>query len=168
MLFLRWRIGRVGHWPPTLAVSTWSLRHEFKRGLTVFEFPSFVKKRFHVSHLEFVVNNLDSQEDSFFEELCTKVREAGMYTACLALDNDFSYSGQELEEEVMRASEFIRKAAILGAQLARINPGFVGPPDSPETAKNVVRGLRSLLPIAQRYRVHLALENHGLFGMAPV
>ncbi len=167
MFFLRWRIGRIGSWPPTIAVSTWSLRHEFKKGLSVLAFPDFVRRHFGVKYVEFVVNNFDSEEDSFFRQVAESVRDAGLHTVCLAIHNDFTVPNERLNEEITHASGLIRKAALLEAPFVRVNPGFEGDPDSPSTRQNVVAGLRALVGTARQCKVHLALENQGLFGMVP-
>jgi len=169
MHFLRWRLKKIGRWPPEIAVSSWSFRHEFKRerGLDILGFPRFVKERLGITNLELLINNFPSEDESFFQEVRRSLDAVGAKAVCLAINNDFTLVGEELEREILHASALVRKAAILGVPLVRVNPGFREPGQPAETARGVTSALRQLAEVASQHGVRLAVENQGFFGMRP-
>jgi len=168
MFWRKSKLRRIGTWPPDIAVSSWSLRYLISRGgLNIIDFPEFVKQRFKVEYIEVLLNHLIAEDEAQFQRLKEAASSAGVKIVCLALNNDFTLSGADLEQECIVASELLRKAKILGAQFVRVNPGMRGEGTDEELAQNVAEGLRSLIPAAKETGIILALENHQLFGMNP-
>jgi len=165
-IWQRFRLGRIGHWPPEIAVSSWSVRRLLEnRELELKDFPNMVKKKFKLRSVELVINHLVDDDEKTCRHLQEIVSSLDMKIICLAIDNDFTVSGIELDRECARARENIKKASILGAQIVRLNPGMRGESSEEKMISNVVEGIKRILPVAKEHRILLALENHGIFGM---
>jgi sugar phosphate isomerase/epimerase len=131
------------------------------------EFPLFAKRNFGVNCIEVLLNHLVAEDKTEFQRLSESASSAGVKIVCLALNNDFTLSGTDLEQECLRTGRILRNAKILGVQIARVNPGMHGEGTAEELAQNVAEGLRRIIPVAKETGIRLALENHDLFGMNP-
>lgn len=164
-LWHKFRLRRIGTWPPDIAVSSWSLRYLISRGgLNIIDFPRFAKQRFEVEYIEVLLNHLIAEDEAQFQRLAEAASSVGVNIVCLALNNDFTLSGSELEQECIRVDRLLRKARILGVQVVRVNPGIRGEGTDEELVRNVVMGLRRLVPVAKKMGITLALENQHFFG----
>lgn len=153
---------------PKIAISSWSLHKRITRGeLAIAAFPQFVKSTFGLDRIEVLKNHLMSGDDEELHRVAEAAAAAGTSIVCLALDNDFTVDEPELELECRRAADMLRRARVLGAHVARVNPGMGGEGSDEELAKRVATGLRRLVPTAEETGMVLALENQQLFGIKP-
>lgn len=166
-MFRRRKPLRIGGWPPTVAVSSWSVRSSITSGsLKIEDFPKYAKCILGLNAIEVLVNHLIADEEHGFRRLADAAKTHGVEVACLALSNDFT-SKPSLENEIQSTIELLRMAQLLGASVVRINPGIKGEDPDEVQARNITEALLRLMPEAQKRNLILALENHQMFGMDP-
>ena len=97
------------------------------------------------------------------DDLKTELQRNNMQVCCYMISNDFTRP-EAFEENYAKAVQGIKDAAFLGAPMARILGGATGEmkDESRSEALTVITSaLKKLVPVAEKNKVTLVLENHG-------
>ncbi|MBV8213751.1 MAG: sugar phosphate isomerase/epimerase [Verrucomicrobia bacterium] len=100
--------------------------------------------------------------EAFLKDAKTSLEKHRLQMPMLCCSPDFTQTDPDrLQEEISREIRMIEITAFFGGRFCRILSGQRRPEVTRETGiAQVVRVIRSLLPIAERYRVVLTMENH--------
>lgn len=101
-----------------------------------------------------------STETFYLKQMQTFFRREGVAIPCLDVRNDFTVKdADEWELNVQHVLDWIRAAHQMNVPVIRIWAG-VRSVDN-EAPNRVLRAVERLIPVAERYGVLLAMENHG-------
>jgi len=149
-----------------ISVAEWSLHNGIlSKEIDHLDFARIAVDSFQLNHIEYVsqffqdkVNDLDYLQQ--MKDSCTKYNVENL----LIMVDDEGHLGDDFElkrvQAVRRHFKWIEAANFLGCKAIRVNANGFG--SETDIANALVKSLKELSKFAQKYKINVLIENHGM------
>lgn len=110
--------------------------------------------------------SIEYTDETYLSRLSDSLENMGLTIPCIDVRNDFTVKDSiEWRSNIAHVERWIRVANFLEVPVIRIWAGVRSTDDG--APNRVYRALEELVPVAERYNVRMALENHGGISSNP-
>lgn len=136
-----------------------------KNELTLLDVPSYYRDRFKVKQLEFWSNHFESLEQSYLNDLKSKIKVSGCTLLNVQVDSSYNLASAD-EAERLKSLDHVRQwmdaVSFLGSKCVRINPGHAG-----GSIEKSIASMKLVNQYAKSKNLILLSENHFGIEMDP-